>query len=66
MRDNADNDKLIAQAHREAWPRKRLADAVTQLERERCLAITKAAVRADGDGRDLVVRTDIIRKIQHN
>lgn len=35
-------------------------------ERERILAVAKAAPRASReDGRDLVVRTDIIRKIEN-
>lgn len=34
-------------------------------ERERVLALTRNAIAADGDGRDLVVRADIIRKIEN-
>ncbi len=57
-------DALITQAHRQAWPRRRLAAAVVQLERERVLKILTAVPRAAlDDGRDLVVRTDAIRKV---
>lgn len=50
------------------WPDHEAAfvAASVQRERERVLAIVRDAPRAAlNDGRDLVVRTDIIRKVQH-
>lgn len=58
--------EIIALAHDQQWPRARLADEIVGHERARVLAIIRDTPRAAlDDGRDLVVRTDITRKVQH-